>query len=97
MNIVQLLTAISVTQNISSCIVKYVLFKLVLVLAIIEPEDLELIFWIGCFSIIGLLRIMTTLCKDRFDYVSYKQHFTPNQHQKYLNIKTLNITHLIDE
>ena len=40
-------------------------------MAIIEPENESLLFWIVTFSFLGLLRVFTTLCKDRFDYVCF--------------------------
>mgnify|MGYP001044717981 FL=1 len=56
-------------QNISDRLLNYILFKIVFVSAILEPDLHELLVWTSWFSILGFLKIFSLLCRDRFEWV----------------------------
>jgi autocrine motility factor receptor len=56
-------------QNLSDRLLTYVLFKIVFVGAVMEPDLKELLIWTSWFSILGFLKIFTLLTRDRFEYV----------------------------
>jgi len=52
-------------------LLKYILFKIVFVGAILEiPHLRELLIWIAWFSVLGFLRIFSLLARDRFGYLA---------------------------
>lgn len=60
---------IFVQQNLSDRLLTYVLFKIVFVGAVMEPDLKNLLIWTSWFSILGFLKIFTLLTRDRFEYV----------------------------
>jgi autocrine motility factor receptor len=49
----------------------FIFYKFIFVFGIVNVQYLhEIVLWVGWFTAIGFLHLMSQLCKDRFEYVS---------------------------
>eukprot|EP00026_Physarum_polycephalum_P001391 Phypoly_transcript_01392.p1 GENE.Phypoly_transcript_01392~~Phypoly_transcript_01392.p1 ORF type:complete len:855 (-),score=140.50 Phypoly_transcript_01392:868-3168(-) len=77
-------------QNLSDRLLTYVLFKIVFVGAVMEPDLKELLIWTSWFSILGFLKIFTLLTRDRFEYLNtFSPHTHPTIHVRMLTLLVL--------
>jgi len=75
-------------EKLCARLLKYVLFKIVFIGAILEiPHLRELLIWVSWFSILGFLRIFSHLAKDRFGYlVTYMPNAVWSVHARVLTL-----------
>jgi autocrine motility factor receptor len=74
-------------QNLSDRLLTYVLFKIVFVGAVMEPDLKNLLIWTSWFSILGFLKIFTLLTRDRFEYLNtFSPHTHPTIHVRMLSL-----------
>jgi len=64
-------------QRLGELMFNYVLFKIVLMSAILEPELIELTLWMTWFATVGFLKMFTGLAKGRFEHLISSP--TPNR------------------
>lgn len=51
----------------------YLFYKFIFVFGIVNVQYLhEIVLWVTWFSALGFLHLMSQLCKDRFEYVSFR-------------------------
>ena len=50
-------------------LVNYTLFKIVFVGIILEPDTAEMVIWLGWFSVLGLLKMVGGIARDRYDHL----------------------------
>ena len=52
-------------QTLQETVINYSMFKLVFFCAVLEPDFFELFLWTGWFLIVGFLKFLGLLCKER--------------------------------
>jgi hypothetical protein len=52
-------------------LLNYLVFKILFVGAVLEPDLKELVVWATWFSLIGFLRVFSMLARDRFEYLTF--------------------------
>eukprot|EP01134_Creolimax_fragrantissima_P000716 CFRG0716T1 len=58
------------SQQMYDRLLNYLMFKIMFVGAILEPDMKELVVWTTWFSILGFLRVFSMLARDRYEYVT---------------------------
>lgn len=58
-------------QHMYDRLLNYLIFKILFVGAVLEPDLKELVVWATWFSMIGFLRVFSMLARDRFEYLSF--------------------------
>ena len=60
--------------------VNYILFKVIFLGAVVEPELIELICWCGCFTVLGMIKMLGSLGRDRFEFIVVSHNATVVDH-----------------
>ena len=66
--------------NLRERTINFLLFKIIFVGAIVEPELLELLCWASCFVVLGLIKMLGSLGHDRFEHVAVAPNVTTFDH-----------------
>ena len=75
--------------NLRERTVNYVLFKIIFVGALIEPELLELICWASCFVVLGFTKMLASLGHDRFEHIAVAPNITTFTHIRLIALLTV--------
>ncbi|KAK9805241.1 hypothetical protein WJX72_008208 [[Myrmecia] bisecta] len=58
---------VSEASKMTERVLKFVVLKIVFLGAVVVPDKLEVMTWIGWFSVVGFLKVFVGLCRDRFE------------------------------
>jgi hypothetical protein len=75
--------------NLRERIINFVLFKIIFIGAIVEPELLELMCWASCFVILGVIKMLGSLGHDRFEHVAVAPNITTVAHVRLISLLSL--------
>lgn len=68
-----IITASSSLQHMKDKFWNFIFYKFIFVFGIVNVQYLhEIVLWVSWFSALGFLHLMSQLCKDRFEYVSFQ-------------------------
>uniref|UniRef100_A0A1B0DMN6 E3 ubiquitin-protein ligase synoviolin-like TPR repeats domain-containing protein n=1 Tax=Phlebotomus papatasi TaxID=29031 RepID=A0A1B0DMN6_PHLPP len=63
---------ISEQQHMKDKFWNFVFYKFIFVFGVVNVQFLnEVVLWVSWFSILGFLHLLSQLCKDRFEYLSF--------------------------
>ena len=76
-------------HNLRDRTINFLLFKIIFIGAIVEPELLELICWASCFVVLGMLKMLCNLGRDRFEHVAVAPNITTWDHARLITLLLL--------
>eukprot|EP00123_Amoebidium_parasiticum_P001572 comp12699_c0_seq1/m.7795 comp12699_c0_seq1/g.7795 ORF comp12699_c0_seq1/g.7795 comp12699_c0_seq1/m.7795 type:complete len:658 (-) comp12699_c0_seq1:525-2498(-) len=59
------------SQHMYDRLLNYLMYKIMFIGAILEPDLKELVVWTTWFSFLGFLRVFSMLARDRFEYLTF--------------------------
>ncbi|XP_064640345.1 E3 ubiquitin-protein ligase AMFR-like [Lineus longissimus] len=63
---------VSEQQHIRDKFWNFVFYKFIFIFGVMNVQNMdEVVMWCGWFSVLGFLHLLTQLCKDRFEYLSF--------------------------
>ena len=60
--------------------INYLLFKIIFLGAVVEPELIELICWSACFLVLGVMKMLGLLAHDRFEFIAVSHNTSVMDH-----------------
>ena len=76
-------------HNLRERTINFLLFKIIFIGAIVEPELLELMTWASCFVILGMIKMLGSLGRDRFEHVAVAPNITTFAHFRLISLLSL--------
>ena len=76
-------------HNLRDRTINFLLFKIIFIGAIVEPELLELICWASCFVVLGMLKMLCNLGRDRFEHFAVAPNITTWDHARLITLLLL--------
>ena len=76
-------------HNLRERTINFLLFKIIFIGAIVEPELLELITWASCFVVLGMIKMLANLGRDRFEHVAVAPNVTTFDHVRLIALLSL--------
>eukprot|EP00947_MAST-08B_sp_MAST-8B-sp1_P000646 g646.t1 len=70
-------------------LVSYLLFKVVFVGAVLEPDVREFLVWVVWFAVLGFLKMVSLLCRDRFEHLAVNPRTPRRDHSRIIGLLLL--------
>ncbi|OQR71692.1 E3 ubiquitin-protein ligase AMFR-like, partial [Tropilaelaps mercedesae] len=61
----------------------YIFYKFIFIFGVLNVSQVEaIVSWAGWFAAIGLIHLLTQLCRDRIDYITFSAQLTRGTHAR---------------
>ena len=77
------------SRKLTERLINYVMFKVVFVGAVVEPDLLEILLWTVWFTALGFLKLFGGLVRDRCEWLASAPVAVPAGHARALTLLTL--------
>lgn len=81
---------VSEQQHLKDKFWNFVFYKFIFIFGVMNVQTMEeVVLWVAWFTCLGFLHLLTQLCKDRFEYLSFSPTTPRSAHVKLLGLLTV--------